>query len=291
VVALGLASAVALPLARRRLRIPAPATVGACLAGPAALALLPRSRRRDAAIFAAQMWAFAIVHELPYDDPGQLRRRLGVRYPIALDRALGAGTIPTLRLQRSLSGRRHAERLDTALSWLHWAWFLEPYLALGWVLARREEDFGRAARQLALTFDVGCAIYFLAPTAPPWWASEQGLTGGRVRRIMAIRGEQTWGAAWPALYRAAGDGNPWAAMPSLHFATALVAAMQLAETGSVAGGLGWAYALALGFALVYLGEHYLTDIAAGALLAALVRLAGRWGEPRLAPLLAQLEAR
>lgn len=269
--ALGLAGAVAVPLLRRRLRIPAPATIAACALGPAGLAALPRSRGRDVAIFAAQMWGFTMAHELPYDDPERLRQRLRVRYPIAVDRALGGGALPALRLQRALAGRRHSAKLDRALSWVHWLWFMEPYLALGWVLARDPESFPRAARQLALTFDLGCALYFLAPTAPPWWASEQGLTGGPVRRIMATQGEQTWGRAWPVLYRAVGDGNPWAAMPSLHFATAAIAACLLAETGRAPGGLGWGYALALGFALLYLGEHYLTDLAAGALLAAAVR--------------------
>jgi membrane-associated phospholipid phosphatase len=68
-------------------------------------------------------------------------------------------------------------------------------------------------------------------------------------------------------------------MPSLHFATALVAAMALAETGSVAGAMGWGYALTLGFALLYLGEHYLTDLAAGALLAVAVRRGGAASAP------------
>ncbi|HET7573677.1 MAG TPA: phosphatase PAP2 family protein [Solirubrobacterales bacterium] len=283
------AVAVATPLLRRRARIPAPVTLLACALGPAGLSRLPRSRARDVAVFTAQMWAFTMAHELPYDDPVALRRRLAVRYPIAVDRALGAGTLPTVRLQRALAGTRFAPHVDRALSWAHWLWFLEPYLALAWVLARDRERFGIAARQLATTFDLGCVLYFAVPTAPPWWASEQGMSGGEVRRIMAALGEETWGPAWPALYRAAGEGNPWAAMPSLHFATALVAAMLLAETGGVEGALGWAYALTLGFALLYLGEHYLTDLAAGALLAALVRRASRWGEPRLAPLLCRLE--
>ena len=75
-------------------------------------------------------------------------------------------------------------------------------------------------------------------------------------------GEETWKSAWPAMYGALG-GNPWAAMPSLHFATSVTAAISLAETGRTAGAAGWAYALTLGFALVYLGEHYVTDLVAG----------------------------
>jgi membrane-associated phospholipid phosphatase len=69
-------------------------------------------------------------------------------------------------------------------------------------------------------------------------------------------------------------------MPSLHFATSVMAALLLAEVGPVAGALGAVYAATLGFALVYLGEHYLVDLVAGAALTAAVR---RWG-PRLSPL-------
>ena len=74
-----------------------------------------------------------------------------------------------------------------------------------------------------------------------------GRTGDEeVRRIMVEVGEETWGRAWPALYDSLG-GNPWAAMPSLHFATSLMAALLLAEAGPVEGAVGWAYAATLGF--------------------------------------------
>ena len=132
---------------------------------------------------------------------------------------------------------------------------------------------------MAAVFDLGCAVYFAVPTAPPWWSSEQGLTGEEVRRIMVEVGEPTWGRAWERMYDALG-GNPWAAMPSLHFATSLAAALSLAEAGKVEGALGWGYAGTLGFALVYLGEHYVTDLIAGAALVAAVRR----GEPLAEPL-------
>ena len=72
----------------------------------------------------------------------------------------------------------------------------------------------------------------------------------------------------------------WAAMPSLHFATSLMAAIQLSESGGrLAGAAGWGYAGTLGFALVYLGEHYVTDLVAGAALVAVIRR----GEPLAEP--------
>jgi membrane-associated phospholipid phosphatase len=273
------AAAAAVPLLRRRLRVPAPVTVAACATGPLAIAVLyPRSRKRDVVLYAMQMWAFTMVHELPYDDPERLRRRLRTRYPIVADRAIGLGRLPNARLQRALARLPRVATIDRFLTWVHWLWFFEPYLALIWILLRHPERFPRAARQLAAVFDIGCVGYFAVPTAPPWWASEQGLTEEEVRRIMVGVGEETWRSAWPAMYGALG-GNPWAAMPSLHFATSTMAAIALSEAGRVEGALGWSYALTLGFALVYLGEHYVTDLAAGAGLVAAVRR----GEPLAEP--------
>jgi membrane-associated phospholipid phosphatase len=273
------AAAIVVPLLRRRLRVPAPVTIATCAAGPLAIAVLrPRSHKRDVALFAMQMWAFTMVHELPFDDPERLRRRLRIRYPIAIDGAIGLGRLPNARLQEALAGFRRVNGLDRFLTWVHWLWFIEPYAVLVWILLRHPERFPRAARQMAAVFDLGCVGYFAAPTAPPWWASEQGQTGVEVRRIMVGVGEETWGSAWPKMYAALG-GNPWAAMPSLHFATSTMAAISLSEAGRVEGALGWSYALTLGFALVYLGEHYVTDLLAGAGLVALVR----GGEPLAEP--------
>jgi membrane-associated phospholipid phosphatase len=278
---------VVLPLLRRRLRIPPAVTVAACAGGPLALAVLePRSHRRDVALFALQMWGFTMAHELPFDDPERLRRRLRVRYPIAVDRVVGLGSLPNTRLQRALSRLPGIRVVDQALTWVHWLWFLEPYLALLYILLRHPERFPRAARRLAGVFDLGCVVYFAVPTAPPWWASEQGMTAEPVRRIMVEVGERTWRGAWPAMYGALG-GNPWAAMPSLHFATAAIAADSLAEAGRVEGAVGWGYAATLGFALVYLGEHYVTDLIAGGALAAGVR----HGEPLAEPLIRRVNVR
>ncbi len=285
--------------------MPPTVTVAAAAAGPPALAVLrPRTRGRDAALFALQMWAFTVVHELPFDDPDRLRRRLRVRYPIRADRLLGLGELPNLRLQRAFSRPGEVSALDRALAVIHWAWFIEPHLALTWVLFRREARFPEAARQMAAAFDLGCAVYFAVPTAPPWWAAEEGVMAEElhgaewaaqehrwVRRVMVEVGERTWGRAWPWLYDSLG-GNPWAAMPSLHFATSLLAAVLLSETGPLAGTAGWAYALTLAFALVYLGEHYAIDLVAGAGLVAAVRRGGPLAEPlalRISAALQRLE--
>lgn len=273
--ATALAAAIVVPIMRRRLRAPAAVTVAAVAAGPPALAVLrPRTPPRDVALYALQMWGFTMAHEVPYDDPEALRRRLQIRYPIRADRALGAGELPNARLQRALADPQDPTALDRFLSMVHWAWFIVPHATLLYVLVRDPDRFPRAARQMAATYDLGCAVYFAVPTAPPWWAAEHGYATEKVRRLMVDVGERMWGRAWQRLYDSLG-GNPWAAMPSLHFGTSAMAALILSETSRGAGAAGWAYAACLGFALVYLGEHYVTDLIAGGALVAAVRK----GEP------------
>jgi hypothetical protein len=113
---------------------------------------------------------------------------------------------------------------------------------------------------------------------------DDGLTP-ELRRMMVEYGEEFWGSGWGPLYGFLG-GNPLAAMPSLHFATSVMAAHQLAGTGPVAGAIGWAYVATLGVALVYLGEHYVVDLAAGLALAEGIRVA----TPAASPLAARLSA-
>ncbi len=279
VAAAALGAAVAVPVLRKRWRIHPALTTAALAAGPPALAVItPRTRLRDAGMYALQMWMFVMGHELPYDNPEGLRSRLRVNYPIRLDRAIGAGELPNVRLQRALAGLGRRNVVDRFLCWLHWSWFIEPHACLTWILARDPEHFARSARQMSAVFDLGCVVYAAVPTAPPWWASQEGHTDAEVRRIMQEVGEEEWGRAWPVLYDTLG-GNPWAAMPSLHFATSLMAALLLAEAGPAPGTAGWAYAGTLGFALVYLGEHYVVDLLAAVAIVIAVRRGERYVEP------------
>jgi membrane-associated phospholipid phosphatase len=137
------------------------------------------------------------------------------------------------------------------------------------------------------TFDLGLIGYWAIPTAPPWYAAAEGyMEDGRtpeLRRMMVEYGEQFWRSGWAPLYGVLG-GNPLAAMPSLHFATSVTAAHVLSDTGRVAGVLGWTYAATLGVALVYLGEHYVVDLAAGLALAEGIRVAA----PAISPAASRL---
>jgi len=268
----------AAPPLRRRLNLPKPVTSVLAWQAPIAFAWsLPRTRARDAAIYALQMWAYVAHYEMPNDDPDALRARVRVRYPIRIDTALGLGEPPTIRLQRALGRYGEVHAHDKFLSGVHWSWFFVPHGSIAYVLLFHRPRFERSAVQMAAVFDLGAVAYQIVPTAPPWWAGSNGYIP-HVRRIMVEAGKVVWGRHWEPLYDSLGT-NPFAAMPSLHFATSVMAANVLADTGRVAGALGWAYTATLGFALVYLGEHYVADLIAGFALAEGVRRV----TPRVAP--------
>jgi membrane-associated phospholipid phosphatase len=261
---------VAAPLVRHRLRLKPSVVSALSWQAPIALALaVPRSRLRDAGIYGLQMWAYIAHYEMPNDDPDRLLGRLHVDYPIKADRLIGFGEVPSVRLQRALGRPGEVRGHDLALAWIHWSWFIVPHGTTAYILLRHRWHFPRAASMMAAVFDLGLVMYWTVPTAPPWWAGKAGHLPP-VRRIMVESGEHYWGRLWRPLYDFLG-GNPFAAMPSLHFATSVMAAHVLTDVGRVEGTLGWAYALSLGFALVYLGEHYVVDLIAGLALAEGVR--------------------
>jgi membrane-associated phospholipid phosphatase len=278
---------VAAPLLRKRVPLGAAAMQTVAFAAPVGLCVaVPRSRARDVAACGLQMWAYLAAYKTPHDDEQGQALRVRVRYPIVADSVLGLGRLPTVRLQRALArgepGRVSWRRLDHVLVWTHWSWFMVPHGTIAYLLLRHPERFPRGAALMYSVFDIGACFYWFVPTAPPWYAAgaaeRDGAGATEVRRLMVEYGDDFWGGRWGSLYSVLG-GNPLAAMPSLHFATSVMAALLLAEVGPLQGALGAAYTATLGLALVYLGEHYAVDLLAGAALT----LAVRRLEPRARP--------
>lgn len=302
------------PLLRKHVKAPPLAMQTLAFAGPVGLCVaVRRSRGRDVAVCALQMWAYLAAYKAPHDDEKGQRERVLVDYPIAVDRILGLGELPTVRLQRRLA-RGQWRTGDKLLVWAHWVWFMVPHGSLVYIMLRHPRRFERSALMTYAVFDIGAMIYWVLPTAPPWYAAahagrygefdgqllertgsfdvseggamhaDEAAEGGAppkntpVRRMMVEYGQYFWKDGWGPLYSVLG-GNPFAAMPSLHFATSMMAAQLLSRADPLAGAIGWAYTGTLGFALVYLGEHYVIDLAAGATLTEVVRRAA----PRATP--------
>jgi membrane-associated phospholipid phosphatase len=145
-------------------------------------------------------------------------------------------------------------------------------------------------RRYVSLYLAGLFFYITYPMAPPWMASRDGyIPGDRVSRLTG-RGWEPIGLEhfqqWLSRL-----GNQVAAMPSLHAATAaLIAFYGIARLRSRWRYLLIGYPLAMGFMLVYYGEHYVVDIVAGWLLAGFIMWActswERGGVVRRVPLAA-----
>lgn len=188
-------------------------------------------------------------------------------YAIEMDRVLGLGEAPTVRLQETL-GR------GGPLVWLavgiHLSYFVLPPLTASavWLLDRAR--FGRFVGATLLAYYLGLVIHLLLPTAPPWMAADQELLPG-ARHLM---GELFYGFdSYQQGVRV--SGNDVAAMPSLHTAIAAIAGLAWARLHPWGRRAGALYVVAMGFSLVYLAEHYVVDVLAGLLLAAVAWWAAR----------------
>jgi membrane-associated phospholipid phosphatase len=267
-----LAAALLMPKLRTRLGVPRPIALGTVALGPPAAAVgLPRGRWRSYAVFMAQMWAYLRAFELTYERPERLERRLVVRAPIAVDRALGAGRTPTERLQRLRERSARCELADRLIGGIYFAWVAERHAVMIWLVRRHPGRFARAAALVGASFDVAWLIFSLVPAAPPWWAGKTGSLPG-VRRVTVDAS-----AALPLVPEQnevdEDQGNPWASTPSQHAASAAMLAIVTSEVDRRAGLAAWGYAAALGFALVYLGEHYVVDVLSGFALAVAIHRA------------------
>ena len=186
-----------------------------------------------------------------------------MHYAIDWDRWLCGGYVPPVVLQQWRAGLTNPEPLDrlfTIVHGSHFAFFLVFGLAL-WLL--RPAAFRRYAAAMVLLAYLGLALYLLVPTVPPWMAAESFGVLAPIEHVTA----HMYNSEIPSLHKAL-DVNPIAAMPSLH--AAMPTLCMLAAFYHF-GRRGWWVAAYTGLALfgvVYLGEHYVVDVAAGVVLAA-----------------------
>lgn len=225
---------------------------------------------------------------IAYDQTRAVADAVGMPLHVAdvagAERWLFFGTVPTVWLQQHLYHPGRVYWYDAVATLVYTSHFLAtPVLAAVLWLRNRAVWLRFISRVIALSA-AGLVTYVLFPEAPPWLAARDGVLGSPVERLSA-RG-WIWlhaGNLNQLLARAQDDGtNPVAAMPSLHVAFAcLVAVFVGARFRSRWRWLLALYPVAMGFALVYLGEHYVLDLLAGALYALAVHLGmNRWERRR-----------
>jgi membrane-associated phospholipid phosphatase len=208
-----------------------------------------------------------------YDRTRGVADRLGIslheRDIVRAEEWLFGGTEPSVWLQHHLYHPGHVYWYDALCTLIYTSHFLAtPILAALLWLRDRALWLRYISRVVALSF-AGLITYCVFPEAPPWMAARDGLTDPVAR--LSARG-WIWfhlGNVNDTLANAQNDGaNPIAAMPSLHLAFAVLVALMIGTRIRSR----WRYLLALypaamGFTLVYCGEHYVLDLVAGLIYA------------------------
>ena len=185
-----------------------------------------------------------------------------------MDAWLFGGAVPSVWLQAHLHHPGQVRWFEVAAFLVYVShFFVTPLLAaVLWV--RDRARFPRFAASLALLTLLGCITFVLFPAAPPWMASERGLIGPTTRLVPQL---WTWigvGAEHGVVGTGYRYANDVAAVPSLHAALALLVALAVWPQRWWARALVAAYPLAMAFAIVYTGEHYVADVLLGWLYAA-----------------------
>jgi membrane-associated phospholipid phosphatase len=197
-------------------------------------------------------------------------------YPIQLDETLAFGRNPTLALQQEFFDWTAPNWLDRAAVAWHWSFFILPHAWGAAVFVFDRKKFPGFALAMLLTWYAGLLMFFIVPTTPPWLAAQEGALPG-VFRIMDFVGRDAAGSAYNNVQATFGEPNSVAAMPSLHIAITWLLVLFAVNTRRWAGGLLGAYCLLMAAALLYLGEHYVVDMIAGAVMATLCyKAAMRW---------------
>ena len=150
--------------------------------------------------------------------------------------------------------------LETLVSWTYWnSEFTVIGLALLWVYFRRNEAFTRFRNTILLANVLGLLGYVFLPTAPPRFFTSMGFTD-----TLSTFGGLNHGSGLIEF-----ASNPYAAMPSLHAADALIAGVILA---SVVRHPLWKVVWLLWpawvwFSVMATGNHFWLDVVAGIVLA------------------------
>jgi membrane-associated phospholipid phosphatase len=170
-----------------------------------------------------------------------------------------AGALFEVTLQRLVDG---SEVLATLASWTYWnSEFTVLGLALLWVYLRRNEAFTGFRNTVLLANAIGLVLYVLIPTAPP--------------RMFPDFGFDDTLAKFGALNHGSGlvefASNPYAAMPSVHAADALIVGLVLFSVcrTRVAKAIWLLWPAWVWFSVMATGNHFWLDVVAGIAVAAL----------------------
>ncbi|MDQ2682520.1 MAG: phosphatase PAP2 family protein [Chloroflexota bacterium] len=217
--------------------------------------------------YAGTWFIFTALRSLADETP--LARSLNLYAP-DFERELFRGQLPTITLQDALFDPNNMHWYDYFCTAIHWSYFIVPHAMAIYLWMKKPAIFRQMLGGMILLLGMGLAIYFLIPSNPPWMAPEpiNSPSAPVVYRAMETIGKELGGGMYEASYRVIGESNPRAAMPSIHMAITFLLAFPAWAVNRRFGIGMFTYSMAMGFSLMYLGEHYFIDLLVGCLVAA-----------------------
>jgi membrane-associated phospholipid phosphatase len=215
-------------------------------------------------LFQLSLWfGFILAYQVARGiaDRGPLEAFQNARFVIDAERALH--TYIEVNLQSVIT---QADALVHAVNVTYWlSQFPVLGLALLWIYLFRNDAFPRVRNWVLATNIIALIGYVLMPTAPPRMFPEEGFVDTLAQSSVLNHGSGFIELA----------SNPYAAMPSVHAADALIVgfAMAMLVRSRVARVLWTLWPSWVWFSVMATGNHFWLDIAAGA---GLVVVAGTW---------------
>jgi membrane-associated phospholipid phosphatase len=234
-----------------------------------AILVVPLGRARSFAAsfapYAAVWFIFTFIRSLADETTWALKVNTVAS---KIERWIFNGELPTIRLQAEFYDPNHLHWWDFYFTFVHWSYFLIPHAVAAFLWWKYPSRFLQYLRTMTLTLTLGLVLYFALPSNPPWMAPESVNSPGAATalRIMEPIATQIGGGLYKAGYKIVGESNPIAAMPSIHMAITFLLVPVSYWFGRIWRILAWFYAISMGFALVYLGEHYVIDVTVGSLI-------------------------
>lgn len=185
-----------------------------------------------------------------------------------LEQRLFGSPLPTIRLQEALYHAGQVGAVDVLTTGLYFVHFVGVLGLAFWLWLRHDRrTYWRYVLAVLVLSYLGFATYAVFPSMPPRLAFGPGSLQPVVDVFAYTVGHFVLFKPFFTVYQMI-DGNPYAAMPSLHIAYPFL--VFLVAVRLWPGRWAWLtalYPLAMTFAVVYLGEHYVVDCIAGALYA------------------------